>query len=53
MNQRFELKIDGEESGGPLGGTAPYKVTLFDKFTVIEFVKCVLDTERDWGYIGI
>ena len=53
MNQIFDLKIDGEESGGPLGGTAPYKVTLLEKCTVREFVEYILDTRCEWGYVGI
>lgn len=53
MKHIFDLKIDGEESGGALGGTAPYKVILFEKCTVREFVEYVLNTQNDWGYIGI
>jgi hypothetical protein len=53
MKQIFDLRIDGEESGGPLGGTAPYKVILLEKCTVKEFVEYVLNTENTWGYIGI
>lgn len=53
MKHIFDLKIDGEESGGPLGGTAPYKVILHEECTVREFVEYVLDTTSDWGYIGI
>lgn len=49
----FNLKIAGEESGGPLGGTAPYEVILLEKCTVREFVQYVLDTNNEWGYIGI
>ena len=49
----FGLRMDGEESGGPLGGTAPYKVILFEKCTVRKFVECVLNTKNEWGYIGI
>jgi hypothetical protein len=53
MRRIFNLKIAGEESGGPLGGTAPYDVILLEKCTVREFVEYVLDTKSDWGYIGI
>lgn len=53
MKHIFDLRINGEESGGPLGGTAPYEVILFEKCTVREFVGYVLDTKSDWGYIGI
>lgn len=53
MKKLFDLKIAGEESGGPLGGTAPYKVILLEKCTVREFVEYVLNNKSDWGYIGI
>lgn len=53
MKHLFNLKIAGEESGGPLGGMAPYEVTLLEKCTVKEFVEYVLNTKDDWGYIGI
>lgn len=53
MKRLFDLRIDGEVSGGPLGGTAPYEVILLEKCTVREFVEYVLDTKKDWGYIGI
>ena len=53
MKQIFDLKIAGEESGGPLGGTAPYNIVLHKKCTVREFVEYVLNTKDDWGYIGI
>ena len=37
MNHIFDLKIVGEESGGPLGGTAPYEVILLEKgYHVVE-----------------
>ena len=53
MKHIFDLRINGGESGGPLGGTAPYKVILHEKCTVREFVEYVLDTKDEWGYIGI
>ncbi len=53
MKHIFSLSVDGEESGGPLGGTAPYKVILFERCTVREFVEYTLDGKNDWGYIGI
>ena len=53
MRHIFDLRIAGEESGGPLGGTAPYKVILYEKCTVREFVEYVLCTKDSWGYIGI
>lgn len=54
MKQLFDLKIAGEESGGPLGGTAPYNIVLHEKCTVREFVEYVLNNKsNEWGYIGI
>lgn len=53
MKQIFDLRLNGEESGGPLGGTAPYKVIILEKCTVREFVEYVLHTQDSWGYIGI
>ena len=53
MNHIFDLIKDGEESGGPLGGEAPYKVILLEKCTVREFVEYILNTTNDWGYIGV
>lgn len=52
-NHIFDLIMDGQESGGPLGGEAPYKVIFLEKCTVREFVEYVLNTTNDWGYIGI
>ena len=53
MKKLFDLRISGEESGGPLGGTAPYKVIILGKCTVREFVQYILNTNNEWGYIGI
>ena len=54
MKRLFDLRINGEVSGGPLGGTAPYDVVLLEKCTVREFVEYVLDSKKeDWGYISI
>lgn len=53
MKHIFDLRINGEESGGPLGGTAPYEVILREHCTVREFVEYVLESGKDWGYIGI
>ena len=50
--KEFDLFKIGEEAGGALGGTAPYRVDLHKELTVKEFIDCVL-TLDEWGYIGI
>lgn len=48
----FDLVRIGEEAGGALGGTAPYRVDFHKECTVKEFIEYVL-TREEWGYIGI
>lgn len=48
----FRLVQNGKEAGGPLGGSAPYKVEFYRECTVREFIESVLHRD-EWGYIGI
>ena len=46
----FQLSRSGPERGDC---TAPYTVTLDKKYTVRTFIKEVLKSKDEWGYIGI